>query len=155
MGAGGTRTSRKWDSLSLTFSATCCARRPSIAQSVGDRELATVLFTDIVDSTERAASLGDAAWQAMLDRYEQSAFELIRNAGGRLVKTTGDGLLATFRGPSYAITVDLFLSVLTNGRVTGDPTAICWKNSRTAGRRMLRGRAEVPSRRRPCRNRRS
>jgi len=79
----------------------------SMAQSVGDRELATVLFTDIISSTEHAARLGDAAWQALLDRHERSASELIRNGGGRLVKTTGDGLLATFRGPSYAVTAAL------------------------------------------------
>jgi class 3 adenylate cyclase len=74
-----------------------------MARSVADRELATVLFTDIVASTERAAKIGDAAWRRILDRHERSASELIPNAGGRLVKSTGDGLLATFRGPSHAV----------------------------------------------------
>ncbi len=72
----------------------------SMARSVGDRELATVLFTDFVASTERAARVGDSVWRAILDQHDLSASELIANAGGRLVKTTGDGLLATFRGPS-------------------------------------------------------
>jgi class 3 adenylate cyclase/pimeloyl-ACP methyl ester carboxylesterase len=75
----------------------------SLAPSVAERELATVLFTDIVASTERAAEVGDAAWHTMLDQHEQSAAELIAAAGGRLVKTTGDGLLATFPGPSRAV----------------------------------------------------
>jgi class 3 adenylate cyclase len=71
--------------------------------SVGERELATVLFTDIVASTERAATVGDAAWRAMLDGHEAAAAALVDREGGRLVKTTGDGLLATFRGPSHAV----------------------------------------------------
>jgi class 3 adenylate cyclase/alpha-beta hydrolase superfamily lysophospholipase len=76
----------------------------STARSVGDRELATVLFTDFVASTERAARVGDSAWRAMLDEHDLLTSELVANAGGRLVKTTGDGLLATFRGPSHAVT---------------------------------------------------
>jgi class 3 adenylate cyclase len=76
----------------------------SVGPSLGDRELATVLFTDIVASTERAAEIGDSAWRTTLDRHERSAADLIERAGGRLVKTTGDGLLATFRGPSHAVT---------------------------------------------------
>jgi class 3 adenylate cyclase len=71
--------------------------------AVGERELATVLFTDIVASTERAATVGDAAWRAMLDGHEAAAAALVDHASGRLVKTTGDGLLATFRGPSHAV----------------------------------------------------
>jgi len=75
----------------------------SVVPSLGDRELATVLFTDIVASTERAAEVGDSAWRTTLDRHERSAADLIERAGGRLVKTTGDGLLATFRGPSHGV----------------------------------------------------
>ncbi len=63
-----------------------------------------MLFTDIVASTERAAEVGDSAWRTILDRHEGSAAELVDKAGGRLVKTTGDGLVATFRGPSHAVT---------------------------------------------------
>jgi class 3 adenylate cyclase len=73
--------------------------------TVGDRELATVLFTDIVASTERAAEVGDSAWRAMLDQHEGAATGLIADRGGRLVKATGDGLLATFAGPSHAVAV--------------------------------------------------
>ncbi len=75
-----------------------------VAPSLSERELATVLFTDIVASTERAAEVGDSAWRTILDRHEGSAAELVDRAGGRLVKTTGDGLVATFRGPSHAVT---------------------------------------------------
>jgi class 3 adenylate cyclase len=68
-----------------------------------DRMLATVLFTDIVDSTRRAAEMGDHAWRGILDSHEETARPLVDNHRGRLVKSTGDGLLATFDGPSRAI----------------------------------------------------
>jgi class 3 adenylate cyclase len=61
--------------------------------------LATVLFTDIVDSTGRAASLGDEAWRRLLDRHDAISHGAIADCGGRLVKTTGDGVLATFDAP--------------------------------------------------------
>jgi class 3 adenylate cyclase len=63
------------------------------------RVLATVLFTDIVGSTRRAAELGDRRWRGLLDVHDQ----LVGQWGGRLVKTTGDGILATFDGPGRAI----------------------------------------------------
>lgn len=75
----------------------------SSPDEVGDRELATVLFTDFVASTERATEVGDAAWKAMLDGHERTAEEAIGRAGGRLIDKTGDGLLATFTGPSQAV----------------------------------------------------
>jgi class 3 adenylate cyclase len=75
----------------------------SEAEDVGERELATVLFTDFVASTERATEVGDAAWKTMLDGHERAAEELIGRGGGRLVETTGDGILATFTGPSQAV----------------------------------------------------
>ena len=68
-----------------------------------DREVATVLFTDIVRSTERAAEVGDSAWKALLDQHESTAAQAVAAAGGRLVKTTGDGMVATFAGPSHAV----------------------------------------------------
>jgi hypothetical protein len=68
-----------------------------------DRVLATVLFTDIVSSTERAAALGDQAWRKLLDRHDQLVRECLRDEGGRQVKTTGDGFLATFDSPSAAV----------------------------------------------------
>ena len=68
-----------------------------------DRVLATVLFTDIVDSTRRAAALGDAAWRAVLERHDELVADEVAAAGGRVVKSLGDGALATFPGPARAI----------------------------------------------------
>ena len=68
-----------------------------------DRMLVTVLFTDIVGSTERARGVGDRRWRELLDVHDQLARGLVRQEGGRLVKTTGDGILATFDGPGRAI----------------------------------------------------
>jgi class 3 adenylate cyclase len=68
-----------------------------------DRVLATVLFTDIVASTERAAKLGDRRWHEVLDAHDRFATEQVTRYRGRLIKTTGDGVLATFDGPARAI----------------------------------------------------
>jgi class 3 adenylate cyclase len=68
-----------------------------------DRVLATVLFTDIVSSTERAAELGDRRWKDLLNSHDRMAREAIERFKGREVKTTGDGFLATFDGPGKAI----------------------------------------------------
>jgi class 3 adenylate cyclase len=67
------------------------------------RVLATVLFTDIVGSTERARELGDRRWRRLLDVHDELAHRVVEEWGGRLVKTTGDGLLATFDGPGRGI----------------------------------------------------
>jgi class 3 adenylate cyclase/pimeloyl-ACP methyl ester carboxylesterase len=67
------------------------------------RVLATVLFTDIVDSTRRAEELGDRKWRALLDVHDDLAARSVEAQGGRVVKTTGDGILATFDGPGKAI----------------------------------------------------
>jgi class 3 adenylate cyclase len=67
------------------------------------RVLATVLFTDIVASTERAAELGDRRWRELLQVHDDLANRLVERWGGRVVKTTGDGMLATFDGPGQAI----------------------------------------------------
>lgn len=67
------------------------------------RKLATVLFTDIVDSTMHAARLGDAAWRDFLDRHDDLCHIEIGVCGGRWIKSTGDGLLATFDSPSRAV----------------------------------------------------
>jgi class 3 adenylate cyclase/pimeloyl-ACP methyl ester carboxylesterase len=67
------------------------------------RVLSTVLFTDIVGSTERAAALGDRRWREVLNVHDELAHRLVEEFGGRLVKTTGDGILATFDGPGRAI----------------------------------------------------
>ena len=68
-----------------------------------DRVLATVLYTDIVGSTELAARLGDVSWRRVLDRHDQIAQREIGRWHGRLIKSTGDGILATFDGPARAI----------------------------------------------------
>jgi class 3 adenylate cyclase len=68
-----------------------------------DRVLATVLFTDIVDSTKRASDLGDAAWRELLDRHDATVRRQLERYRGTEVKTVGDGFLATFDGPARAI----------------------------------------------------
>jgi class 3 adenylate cyclase len=68
-----------------------------------DRVLATVLFTDIVGSTRRAAELGDSSWRGILERHDQLVRREIERHRGRAVKSTGDGVLATFDGPARAI----------------------------------------------------
>ncbi len=68
-----------------------------------ERVLATVLFTDIVDSTTMAATLGDNAWRRVLNRHDTISRNAIADCGGRLVKGTGDGMLATFDAPSRGL----------------------------------------------------
>jgi class 3 adenylate cyclase/pimeloyl-ACP methyl ester carboxylesterase len=68
-----------------------------------DRSLASILFTDIASSTERAASLGDQRWRALLDRHDAITREQLRRFSGREVNTTGDGFVASFDGPARAI----------------------------------------------------
>jgi class 3 adenylate cyclase/dihydrofolate reductase len=67
------------------------------------RVLATVMFTDIVDSTARAAAIGDRSWRNLLDRHDQLARNEVERWHGQLVKTTGDGVLATFDAPTRAL----------------------------------------------------
>jgi len=66
------------------------------------RVLATVLFTDIVDSTRLATELGDGRWRELLGRHQELTREQLRRFEGREIKTTGDGFLATFDGPTRA-----------------------------------------------------
>ena len=68
-----------------------------------DRALATVLFTDIVSSTERAAALGDDAWTRTLDRHDALVAREVERHRGRRINTTGDGMLATFDGPARGV----------------------------------------------------
>lgn len=76
-----------------------------------DRVLATVLFTDIVDSTKRAAALGDHAWRELLETFERLSRQVVSAASGRLIKSTGDGILATFDGPARGVRAARELSV--------------------------------------------
>jgi len=68
-----------------------------------DRVLATVMFTDIVGSTEKASEIGDRRWRALLDQHDATVRSAVERNRGRLVKHTGDGILATFEGPNRAI----------------------------------------------------
>jgi class 3 adenylate cyclase len=68
-----------------------------------ERVLATVMFTDIVDSTKRAAEMGDRRWRETLESHDQIMRSELQRFRGREVKTTGDGFLATFDGPARAI----------------------------------------------------
>ncbi|OBI79363.1 adenylate/guanylate cyclase domain-containing protein [Mycobacterium sp. E740] len=70
---------------------------------VDDRVLATVLFTDIVDSTRHAVELGDREWHALLDAHDAVVRAQLTRFRGREVNTSGDGFLATFDGPQRAI----------------------------------------------------
>lgn len=67
------------------------------------RSLATVLFTDIVGSTERAAEIGDRRWREILNVHDDIARRRVEASGGRFIKSTGDGILATFDGPGRGI----------------------------------------------------
>jgi class 3 adenylate cyclase len=68
-----------------------------------DRVLATVMFTDIVGSTERAGEMGDSRWRELLESHNALVCEQVERFDGRPVKSTGDGFLATFDGPAKAI----------------------------------------------------
>lgn len=68
-----------------------------------ERSLATLMFTDIVGSTERAAELGDLAWRALLGKHYEVVRRELRRHGGREIATAGDGFLATFDEPAAAI----------------------------------------------------
>lgn len=68
-----------------------------------DRVLSTVMFSDIVGSTEKAGSLGDRRWRELLDQHDLLVRQEIERSGGRLVKSTGDGVLATFDGPARGV----------------------------------------------------
>jgi class 3 adenylate cyclase len=76
-------------------------QRPPVAEV--DRVLATVLFTDIVDSTRRLAEVGDRRWRAMLDAHDARAAAEVERFRGRVVNRAGDGMLATFDGPARAV----------------------------------------------------
>jgi len=82
--------------------------RPAVAEA--DRFLATVLFTDIVDSTRHLSALGDDEWQHVLAAHDRLAHREIERHGGRVVHGTGDGVLAVFDGPSRAIRAALAIS---------------------------------------------
>lgn len=73
------------------------------------RQFATIMFTDIVDSTRQSAAVGDEAWRGVLDGHDRTARRLIDQHHGRIIKSTGDGLLATFDTPSHGVECGLRL----------------------------------------------
>ena len=88
---------------SSTRSPSSSPARPLHREVEVDRVLTTVLFTDIVDSTARAASIGDRAWRTLLEQHDAAAGQAVEQHRGVVVKRTGDGLLATFDGPGRGI----------------------------------------------------
>ena len=90
------------ESLLLDIEEFVTGRRDSASPDL-ERVLATVLFTDIVDSTQRAAQMGDENWRKLLDQHDRVAGQTVENHRGKLVKSTGDGILATFDGPGRAV----------------------------------------------------
>jgi class 3 adenylate cyclase len=86
-----------------TFSWTQEQIRSLTAAQDTNRVLATVMFTDIVDSTGRAAALGDRSWRQLLDRHDELARAEVERWHGHFIKTTGDGILATFDAPTRAL----------------------------------------------------
>ena len=85
--------------------AGCTAPPTSWSNGREDRVLATVLFTDIVNSTFRAAEAGDRRWRELLDAHDETALHEVERFRGRRVKTLGDGMLAVFEGLRAASTV--------------------------------------------------
>ena len=100
-----------------------------------ERFLATILFTDIVGSTERASEMGDLAWTELLTRYEQVVRGELDRAHGREVTTTGDGVLAVFDGPATAVRCAGALRAAANSTRPPDPCrGPCW-GGRIVGQR--------------------
>ena len=105
---GRTIVSLKQRTETLTVDPACealVARAAGLAGHTRDegRHLATVLFTDIVDSTATAARLGDEAWRIVLLEHDRMSRQIIERFHGRWIKSTGDGVLATFDAPARAI----------------------------------------------------
>ena len=98
------------EDAAAAYSWTDDQRQSLRAAEETDRILATVMFTDIVDSTKRAAELGDREWRRLLDRHDQAAQAEVARWHGTLVKSTGDGILAHFDAPTRALRCALALS---------------------------------------------
>jgi class 3 adenylate cyclase len=91
-----------WEPLAIEMEAFLTGVRPPAFRDV-ERTLATVLFTDIVESTQRAEGLGDRRWRDLLDAHDAVVRAELVRFGGREVNRAGDGFLATFDGPVRAI----------------------------------------------------
>lgn len=92
-----------WEHPELTIAAVEEFLGATETTTAVDRQLATVMFTDIVGSTNKAESLGDRRWQALLDHHHEIAKQSVKDHSGRWIRSTGDGILATFVGPGRAI----------------------------------------------------
>jgi class 3 adenylate cyclase len=79
-----------------------------------DRILTTVLFTDIVGSTQRAVSMGDQQWRRLLDAHDRAIRKILEEHRGREIKATGDGFMACFDGPGRAIRCTLAMIEMTS-----------------------------------------
>jgi class 3 adenylate cyclase len=79
------------------------------ADEDADRFLATVLFVDVVGSTERLSEVGDRSWRVVLDRFDETSRKVLAMYGGEIRDTAGDGVFATFDGPARAIRAALHL----------------------------------------------
>jgi class 3 adenylate cyclase len=82
----------------------------SAPRGPSSRKLVTVLYTDIVESTARAVELGDERWSALLDEHHAAARDQVERHDGTLIKTMGDGVLATFDRPTLAVRCALAIS---------------------------------------------
>jgi class 3 adenylate cyclase len=91
------------DVTSLLYAVHEFVTGDTVAPFAADRVLKTVLFSDVVDSTRTAASLGDSRWRAVLDRHDTAVRRMLERHRGTEVKTTGDGFLAVFDGPGRAV----------------------------------------------------
>ncbi|MFN2484805.1 MAG: adenylate/guanylate cyclase domain-containing protein [Candidatus Limnocylindria bacterium] len=96
---------RPW--ISVDFEAMRAYARS--AEERGERTLATILFTDIVDSTAIATRLGDTRWRELVSRHNERAQAAVDRYRGRVVKWTGDGMLALFDGAERAVRAALLL----------------------------------------------
>ena len=105
------------------------------APAQSHRALRTVLFTDMVASTAHAAATGDERWRAVLQRFGEFTAELAQRFGGTVVKSTGDGHLATFDGPTQAIRCAEALRDHAEDTGYRDPRRHPHRRVRTAGRR--------------------
>ena len=98
--ATGTTSLNRWRASFQEIAEFLTGHQADVAD---DRVLATVLFTDIVDSTSRAAEIGDRDWHALLDAHDAVVRSQLARFRGREVNTSGDGFLAMFDGPQRAI----------------------------------------------------
>jgi class 3 adenylate cyclase len=110
------------------------------APDAGDRFLTTLLFTDVVGSTEMAERLGDRAWKQLLDSHDKAVRGIFETHRGREAGTTGDGFVATFDAPAQAIRCALAISAASNGLGVQDRLGVHTGEVEMAGRE-LRGLA--------------